>query len=86
MEEGWHFDGRVRGFHAMQQQGFCRIAGSDECCIGEAEIIADGTAKDSLFREWRAKARVPLGTSAVGAMAVGAVGIEIGTHADSRSK
>ena len=71
---------------AMEQNGFGSVAGHDNFRAGNAERIGDRSVEDVLFFQRRVKARVEKRLDAAGPMALRAIGVEIGTGAESERR
>jgi len=66
---------------AREQNGFREIARFDDAIVGETKGIRERAVDEALRRERDAEARVEITGHAIGAMALGAIGVEIGAHA-----
>ena len=67
---------------AIEQNGFIRVAGNNHFRTGDAELIRDGAVDEILFLERRVEARIKERARTAGAMAHGAIGVEIRADAE----
>ena len=74
---GRHLFRSADGFHATVEEGFCEITGGDEFSFLNSQVVSDYSVNDALFFKRGGEAGIPAGTGSSGAMAGGAIDIEI---------